>query len=793
MPVVPLYEDRGVRLDPGMNFRDGTRASGDMFGAQIGEALGNVGHGMKEAATTIAQAREFDDVSFAKDAHNKLMPALRNLQYGADGFMGKSGGNAVSGFSSFQARINETIRKYGEGLSPGALRKYMDAANASAEGVFSSAMVHVSNERKSWAIDLGNARIAEFANNALVNYGNPDEVNKNIAAGIMELRSTLAAQGHPAEYIRQKELDYSSGTHKNIALRIAQSDAIKAQQYIDANRKFLSGADQYELQGSVGKEAEAAEDRDAALQFLSGQARTFDDAPEEATAAATGGTASRPGPTRDKAVLLGKLAACHRADHVTNLDGAFATNLAALFQDAPEDIRKGLGIGSGYRSNERQIQLFENSDKTGKWVAFPQGYVKPNGQVARGSNHTHGTAVDLTYNGARLDKAPQAVIDYVHQNAARYGLRFPMGYEPWHVEPVSDRAGAGTVVASSDRVTARSSMPSYSDIEKYLLTIPDPKRRDRVRQTIGTMMELRTKQEEQNQKAAKAELFRFVETGNDPDDAPFDLKMQAGMDAITSARNYYAKTLEGPNIPTDEVLLRDMRLYAASNPDEFAKLDINDYRDRLSKSDARAMDDLKVGIINDARKAREEGVNITTAFAMAKDQLEAVGIPTSGDRDAEDKKNLAEFQNSLYAEMGKFEKDNPGKKPTPTEIYGMISTLLLRGTIKTPRSSFNPASWVGSSTSNKEGWLFQARKLPEGSTWEFTTKITDVPAQLRDGIKLNLEQKLGYKPSDAEVVREYLAFLMHQPSPSAGAREEYAKRVLDQQERERVLGSRRDW
>ncbi len=777
-----------------MNFRDGTRASGDMFGAQVGEALGNVGRGMKEAATAIAQVHEFDDTNFGKGAHNKLMPALRDLQYGADGFMGKSGENAINGFSSFQAKVNETIRKYGEGLSPGALRKYMDAANASAEGVLNSAMVHVSGERKSWAVELGNARIAEFANNALVNYGNPDEVNKNIAAGIMELRSTLAAQGHPAEYIRQKELEYSSGTHKNIALRIAQSDAIKAQQYINANKKFLSGADQYELQGTVGKEAEAAEDRDAALQFLSGQGRSFDDAPDAATSAVTGGTASKPGPTRDKAFLLGKLAAGHGSDHVTNLDGSFATNLAALIQDAPEEIRNGLGIGSGYRSNERQIQLFENSDKTGKWVAFPQGYVKPNGQVARGSNHTHGTAVDLTYNGARLDKAPKAVLDYVHQNAARYGLRFPMGYEPWHIEPSGGRDGVGTVVASSDRVTARSSMPSYNDIEKYLLTIPDPKRRDRVRQTINTQMELRAKQEEQNVKAAKAELFRFVETGNDPDDAPFDLKMQAGMDAMASARSFYAKTIEGPNIPTDEVLLRDMRLYAASNPDEFAKLDINDYRDRLSKSDARAMTDIQASAINDARKAREEGVNITAAFDMAKNQLEAVGIPTSGaKRSEEDKRNLAEFQNALYAEIAEFKKANPDKKLTPTDMYEMVTTMLMRGVIKTPRSSFNPAAWVGNDTSNKEGWLFQARKLPEGATWEFTTKVTDIPAPVRDGIKLNLEQKLGYKPSDAEVVREYVAFRLHQPSPSAGARAEYAKRVQDQQERERVLGVRRDW
>jgi len=73
-------------------------------------------------------------------------------------------------------------------------------------------------------------------------------------------------------------------------------------------------------------------------------------------------------------------------------------------------------VGSGYRSIARQQQLWDASDKSGKMVARP-------GQ----SQHNFGRAADLKYLG---DEAKT----WVHQNAANYGLNFPMSYEPWHIE-----------------------------------------------------------------------------------------------------------------------------------------------------------------------------------------------------------------------------------------------------------------------------------------------------------------------------------------------------------------------
>lgn len=119
-----------------------------------------------------------------------------------------------------------------------------------------------------------------------------------------------------------------------------------------------------------------------------------------------------------------------REDAITGLDVGFRTSLEDLILAAPPHIRDGLSVFSGYRSIERQQELWDQSDKSGKWVARP-GH----------SKHNHGQAVYLEWNGERLDKAPAEVRNWVHANADRFGLTFPMDHEPWHIEPVGARGG----------------------------------------------------------------------------------------------------------------------------------------------------------------------------------------------------------------------------------------------------------------------------------------------------------------------------------------------------------------
>lgn len=121
-----------------------------------------------------------------------------------------------------------------------------------------------------------------------------------------------------------------------------------------------------------------------------------------------------------------------RPDSFSGMQPEFSGSLEQLFASAPPEIREQLRVGSGYRSPERQAELYQDAlkkygsaEKARKWVAPPGN-----------SQHNHGAAADLKY----LSKEAR---EWVRANAGRFGLAFPLGNEPWHIELASARGGSG--------------------------------------------------------------------------------------------------------------------------------------------------------------------------------------------------------------------------------------------------------------------------------------------------------------------------------------------------------------
>jgi hypothetical protein len=114
------------------------------------------------------------------------------------------------------------------------------------------------------------------------------------------------------------------------------------------------------------------------------------------------------------------------------LTDAFSQRLTQMILDARAQ-GVNLGVGSGYRSYEKQEKLWKQAlkkygspEKARKWVAPPGG-----------SFHNKGLAVDLNANGQFLGKdANNKATEWAHANAKKYGLHFRMGHEPWHIEPI---------------------------------------------------------------------------------------------------------------------------------------------------------------------------------------------------------------------------------------------------------------------------------------------------------------------------------------------------------------------
>lgn len=119
-----------------------------------------------------------------------------------------------------------------------------------------------------------------------------------------------------------------------------------------------------------------------------------------------------------------------RPDSFSGMDPAFVSALAQMFGAAPPDIQSNLRIGSGFRSNERQAQLWDQALKKYGSPSAARKWVAPPGR----SQHNHGRAADLKY----LNDAAR---EWAHANAANYKLAFPLSNENWHIELADARNG----------------------------------------------------------------------------------------------------------------------------------------------------------------------------------------------------------------------------------------------------------------------------------------------------------------------------------------------------------------
>jgi hypothetical protein len=189
-------------------------------------------------------------------------------------------------------------------------------------------------------------------------------------------------------------------------------------------------------------------------------------------------------PSEAKTYLSSISANKNRPGDTSMLNDDFSSRLAKMLKSAPAGIREGLGVGSAYRTSERQAQIIaENMSKYGfgpSDIAAWNSDVSSMGAVEAGSKwrstfksagltswvampgrskHQQGLAVDLTYNGAMLKPGavPPNIMNWVHSNAGKFGLHFPMGHEPWHIEPINAKSDQPTALAGAEQTNPKGS------------------------------------------------------------------------------------------------------------------------------------------------------------------------------------------------------------------------------------------------------------------------------------------------------------------------------------------------
>ncbi|MGD9613840.1 MAG: D-alanyl-D-alanine carboxypeptidase family protein [Alphaproteobacteria bacterium] len=129
--------------------------------------------------------------------------------------------------------------------------------------------------------------------------------------------------------------------------------------------------------------------------------------------------------------------------------GGFSDSLQSMIAAANE-AGLDIGITSGTRTRERQQQLWDAALRKYGSAAAARKWVAPPGS----SMHERGMAADLRFGpGAR---------EWAHENASRFGLTFPLGNEPWHIEPMGGRSGAGGGRATAQQDILRNTLDFWT-------------------------------------------------------------------------------------------------------------------------------------------------------------------------------------------------------------------------------------------------------------------------------------------------------------------------------------------
>ena len=137
-----------------------------------------------------------------------------------------------------------------------------------------------------------------------------------------------------------------------------------------------------------------------------------------------------------KKQILGKAQSGINLGKTENLNERFLKAFEKLMLEAPDFVKnEGFNIFSGYRDSKKQKELFEKSDRSGKWVAAPGK-----------SEHEYGIAGDLQdKSGKRIGKNKTEALKWLHENAEKYGLQFRMKHEPWHISLKPDEGTSNWV------------------------------------------------------------------------------------------------------------------------------------------------------------------------------------------------------------------------------------------------------------------------------------------------------------------------------------------------------------
>jgi len=774
MARIPVYEG-GISTRP--IHQQGVQGQADERAFGGGAGLMSLGAGLGRFAAVMGQARDLEDMTRAKDAENEYARYMQERMYGENGYMLSQGRHAFEGRGSFMDEAEKKRLEIGANLPKGAQKHYHESSTARLLNVNQQVLIHAGTQQKEWVKNSSNARAGLFAQDALNSVGNQPQVNRNIAAGLLEIREQAKLEGIPADVLAVKEKAYVSGVHHNVVLRLAQQDPLAAADYMEKVGEQLSPEDRYGLETKLEGAILEAKGKRNGLDILTrggegGYARTGNVKTRggEGGYARTGNVKTRGGQPVEAggesgARANGAVGDVSLVDMKPDERGTFDYMKVAQKFLGSHEVRDGAAL-SEFIKRSSGISI---DPKTTAWcAAFVNAVLGASGLQGTGKLNAR-SFLQFGTPTSQPQVGDIVVLSRGDPKGWQGHVGFFQGYDdngnvlvlggnqgnkvsvaPYKAEKVLGFRQAGRV----DEATRQ--LPNYElrglgEIEKGLQAIADPAEREATRSFIEKQLSAQRQaiHEARDQTIEWLDEQLALDPQMDLSRLPLEMQAQIGLSGMNKLRDYQTKALERGGVKTDEIIYDELHTHYISDPAGFGELDLNDYRDKLSDEDWKEVRGWRKKAKEGNNKyVRQEVTLLSKAMNMAGEQLDAAGLATVGKKGDELKKiagKRAAFKRELGEHLKEFKARN-NRDPDELEVEEMVNRLLLPIVIRKPGMIWD---------STQEGFLFEGRMRGDGTSVEPKIDYEAIPYELRKAIQNNLVAELGRQPTREEIYQRY--------------------------------------
>lgn len=489
--------------------------------------------------------------------------------------------------------------------------------------------------------------------------------------------------------------------------------------------------------------------------------------------------------------LKQKLQTQHGAQSVDGMGEQLADRVAAMMSDAPPFVQDGLDILSGYRDHDKQLKLFADElARQGGDVAKARKNVSPASGTygSQGSQHEHGNAADLGWRGDRLSSAPKEVVDWVHANAASYGLNFPLGNENWHIETVEARKGSRPVSGnvadqrvaqafgntevpadlSGDNTGYVGVAPSSADPANIYLNAASPFMVDTKGGSLeAALASVREKYSDDPDALAEAErqitnihqetaattktqieglkktlLQDLLVNGKSPRDADPQVLATIGAEGVKQLFSLEDDRKQGGKRTTDDRTYLEL---VQMTPAELRTVDLMEYAPKLSQGDLQKFADKQAEFTRKGNVASLTS-SMQTRSAIVSSAANILGLKP--EKETADAATLAQLNRRLDTEISAFAENNDGRAPNGDEIQKMVDGLMLQG------KQTDGFLGIPGTRSGTTDMLFQ---VPPDKILDFyaASTVADIPPVVQPQVALTYKALYGRDPDETSAVNIY--------------------------------------